>query len=537
MTSYGELARTIAEEIAAGQVGEGHELPALRTLARDRGASQATALRAYRELAEAGVITTEERRVGRVAPGGALAAARFLRGGGIFRLAGSDDPALLLLLGETPTTVELVADDGSGAGLAALQADIADGAALHLWHASGAYNAPYARGVVADARLVHLWSREAGLLVAPGNPRRVRRAADLGGLRVARRPVGTGARSLLDRVTGEAGIVLDASDPEVPRNLDVALAVASGSADAGVAVALGGRPLRPRRSSRWPGSRSAIAVGGDALGGLDPLLRALRSAAVRKRIEALGGYDLTGSGQDGALLMARRRAPPRGHPPPRRRRPPPPPRTPARGAVRVPLVPRAGRRADLRGRAPPRHRDAGGQRRDPGLPAAAGALDGLARRHRGARRRHAVPARPAGGQPGRCWCSASFSIFDAFRLGRAPQAAAATLGILTLFAIMPHAAIGYYAYQSYDTIETVFADDEPNDVLEPVEIASAGDGGPVTLLPVLASSNGTRGADPQRQRGPAGGGRAALEAARPAERAAARRRRGARAAAGCGPTR
>ena len=84
------------------------------------------------------------------------------------------------------------------------------------------------------------------------------------------------------------------------------------------------------------------------------------------------------------------------------------------------------------------------------------------------------------------------SIFDAFRLGRAPQAAAATLGILTLFAIMPHAAIGYYAYQSYDTIETVFADDEPNDVLEPVEIASAGDGGPVTLLPVLASSNGTQ---------------------------------------------
>ena len=132
MTSYGELARTIAEEIAGGQVGEGHELPALRTLARERGASQATALRAYRELAEAGVITTEERRVGRVAPGGALAAARFLRGGGIFRLAGSDDPALLLLLGETPTTVELVADDGSGAGLAALQADIADGAVLHL---------------------------------------------------------------------------------------------------------------------------------------------------------------------------------------------------------------------------------------------------------------------------------------------------------------------------------------------------------------------------------------------------------------------
>jgi LCP family protein required for cell wall assembly len=84
-----------------------------------------------------------------------------------------------------------------------------------------------------------------------------------------------------------------------------------------------------------------------------------------------------------------------------------------------------------------------------------------------------------------------FSILDAFRLGRAPHAAVATLGVLTLFAIAPHAAVGYYAYQSYDTIETVFADEEPQDVIEPVEIASAGDGGPVTLLPQLASANGT----------------------------------------------
>ena len=295
MTSYGELARTIAEEIAAGAIGEGRELPALRTLARDRGASQATALRAYRDLAEAGVITTGQRRIGRVAQGGALAAARYLRGGGIFRLAGSDDPALLVLLAEVASTIDLVAAGGSAAGLAALQAGRADGATVHLWHASGAYNGPYAQAVVTDARLVRLWTREAGLVVAPGNPRRVRRAADLGGLRVARRPVGTGARSLLDRVTAEAGIVLDASDPEVPGNLDVALAVASGSADAGVAAravadrfGLGFVPL-----VREPVD---IAVGGAAVGGLDPLLRALRSAAVRKRIEALGGYDLTDAG-------------------------------------------------------------------------------------------------------------------------------------------------------------------------------------------------------------------------------------------------
>ena len=296
MAGYTELARSLAEEIASGGIGEGDRLPALRPLSSERGASQATALRAYRELAAAGVITTEERRVGKVAPGGALAAARFLRGGGTFRLAGSDDPALLLLVGEAPAEIDLTSADGSAAGLAAVQRGRADGAAIHLWHASGVYNAPYARAVADDPRLVRLWRREAGLAVAPGNPRRVRRAADLGGLRVARRPVGTGARSLLDRVTGAAGIVLDASDPEVPRNLDVALAVASGSADAGVtsrAVAdrfgLGFVPLD------W--EPVDVAVGGAAVSGLEPLLKALRRAEVRRRIDALGGYDLADAGQ------------------------------------------------------------------------------------------------------------------------------------------------------------------------------------------------------------------------------------------------
>src|SRR3954468_20722467 len=295
MAGYGELARSIASEIAGGAIAEGAPLPALRTLSRDRGASQATALRAYRELADAGVITTGERRIGKVAPGGALAAARFLRGGGTFRLAGSDDEALLLLLGEAAAEVLLVSADGSAAGLAALQRGTADGAVLHLWHVGGGYNAPYARAVIDDARLLRLWTRETGLVVAPQNPRRIRRAADLGGLRVARRPVGTGARSLLDRVTADAGIVLDASDPEVPRNLDVALAVASGSADAGVApralaerFALGFVPL-----AREPVD---VAVAGVGVSGLDPLVKALRRGDVQRRIEALGGYDLADAG-------------------------------------------------------------------------------------------------------------------------------------------------------------------------------------------------------------------------------------------------
>jgi len=188
--------------------------------------------------------------------------------------------------------------------------------------------------------------------------------------------------------------------------------------------------------------------------------------------------------------MARRRAPPRGQPPPRRRRPPPPPRRrlAARCAFLSFLVPGAGQIY------------AGARRRGIAmLLVSAAILVYLLRRVRsmdspGGIAAHAVDTRFLLGLLALnlfLLAFRVFSIFDAFRLGRAPQAAAATLGILTLFAIAPHAAIGYYAYQSYETIEAVFADEEPNDVLEPVEIASAGDGGPVTLVPVLAASGGT----------------------------------------------
>jgi molybdate-binding protein len=40
-----------------------------------------------------------------------------------------------------------------------------------------------------------------------------------------------------------------------------------------------------------------IAVGGAAVSGLEPLLKELRRTEVRRRIEALGGYDLTDAGR------------------------------------------------------------------------------------------------------------------------------------------------------------------------------------------------------------------------------------------------
>jgi molybdate-binding protein len=122
-------------------------------------------------------------------------------------------------------------------GSAALAAGRADGAALHLRHRSGEYNAPFAEGILAgrDPVLVHLWRREQGLIVPAGNPRGIEQIADLARLRVARRALGTGTRTLLDRLLREADIEPHAIvGPVVEVHLDVALAVATDDADVGL---------------------------------------------------------------------------------------------------------------------------------------------------------------------------------------------------------------------------------------------------------------------------------------------------------------
>ncbi len=299
MTRYLELTAKLAGRVAAGDLAAGAALPSVRELAAAEQTTAATVARAYRQLADAGVIVIEPRRTAHVAPQGALAARSLLRGGERFRLAGSDDPALSLLTAGLADAIAPVGASGSFRGLAALWSGQADGASLHLRHRSGEYNAPFARGLLRGRRpvLVHLWNREQGLLVAPGNPRGIGAIADLGGLRVARRPVGTGTRALLDRLLLEDGIAPEGlHGPEVDLHLDVAIAVATGEADAGLglrgAAASLGLEFVPVGSEPFQ-----IATSERDVGGLQAMLTALSMAELRERIAALGGYDLAGAGE------------------------------------------------------------------------------------------------------------------------------------------------------------------------------------------------------------------------------------------------
>ena len=185
--TYGELRDDLARKVAEGDLAPGVDLPGLRALAQERGATPATVARAVHELADAGVLETGERRRARVARDGQLAALRLLRGDRPFRLAGSDDPALDLLLRRLGDAVTLMGTRGSFRGLVALYQGAADGAVLHLRHVSGEYNAPFVRALLRGQRpaLVRLWRREQGIVLPRGNPRGVAGIPDVARLRVA----------------------------------------------------------------------------------------------------------------------------------------------------------------------------------------------------------------------------------------------------------------------------------------------------------------------------------------------------------------
>jgi molybdate-binding protein len=299
MARYHDLTSKLATRIADADLAPGATLPSVRELAATEGTTATTVARAYRELSDAGAIVVEPRRAARVSPRGALAARSLLREGALFRLAGSDDPALSLLMAGVPEAVVPVGASGSYRGLAALWSGRAEGASVHLRHRSGEYNRPFARAVLGDRDpvLVHLWRREQGLVLPSGNPRGVERATDLGSLRVVRRPAGTGTRTLLDRLLLDESIDPDTiSGPTVELHLDVALAVATGEADAGLGLRSAATPLGlDFVPLSWEPFQ--IATTREESGGVRPLLDMLEDPAVAERVGALGGYDLEGAGE------------------------------------------------------------------------------------------------------------------------------------------------------------------------------------------------------------------------------------------------
>ncbi|GGR07285.1 substrate-binding domain-containing protein [Deinococcus ruber] len=197
----------------------------------------------------------------------------------------------------------------STAALRALARNEAHAAGIHLYEAApGVSNLDAVQRELPGQRvhLFTLWSWEQGLMVAAGNPQRLRVPADLlrSGVRLVNREPGAGSRALLDAWLGEAGVSLaqrrelPGYSDEVPSHLEAAALVASGQADAAPgprstaqALGLGFVPVqRERFDLVVPGAHlqhPAIAA----------LLLAVQQPDFRAELAALGGYDPQHAGE------------------------------------------------------------------------------------------------------------------------------------------------------------------------------------------------------------------------------------------------
>ena len=295
------LAARVAHEIAAGRWPEGEALPGVRVLAREVGCSAGTAARAYAALRDGGVLSGSPRSRFVVDSGGAARASRWGTEAVALRLAGSDDPALDVLVRAAGESVCVVPGPrGSVNGMVQLARGTADAAALHLMDAaSGRWNDPLARGVLGGepVEILHLWRREQGLVVAAGNPHGIHGVGDLHGRRIAWRPPGTGSRLLLERLMRAAACE---PHPELGEpaesHLAVAAAVATGAADAGLAV----RAVAESAGLEWVPVASEpfeLALNPASRAAAGPLLDTLAESKLQSRLAAMPGYDLSMSGE------------------------------------------------------------------------------------------------------------------------------------------------------------------------------------------------------------------------------------------------
>ena len=223
---------------------------------------------------------------------------------GVLIISGSND----ILLDKTitlfnrlyPEHVAVFGNLGSMGGIRALRRNLCHIASSHLLQENGQdYNFGFAREELEQLpAVVNFCQREQGLLLAKGNPKKIKGVADLGkpGLKIINRPLGTGTRLLLDTELKKAGIKGDQIEGyhrEFHRHLDVGLEVLSGRADAGPGIkAVAGLLDLDFVSLRWERFDFLILKDRFFEKGVQLFLGLLHEAAFLELAQDLAGYDL-----------------------------------------------------------------------------------------------------------------------------------------------------------------------------------------------------------------------------------------------------
>jgi putative molybdopterin biosynthesis protein len=216
--------------------------------------------------------------------------------------AGSHDPLLDWALREAGTDMA-VSFGGSLAGLDRLAKGQAQMAGLHLPEdGEDSWNVEHLKRALPSQPMVLIeWARrQQGLIVAPGNPRKLKRVTDLRGKRVIHRQPEAGAFVLFARLLDQARLEADSLktvEPPALTEMDVAVAVSEGRADAGLGIAtvahqtrLGFVPLIEERYDLaiWRAAFFEEPV--------QKLLTFARTSRFVERAKSLTGYDVSGVG-------------------------------------------------------------------------------------------------------------------------------------------------------------------------------------------------------------------------------------------------
>lgn len=227
----------------------------------------------------------------------------------------------IVVIGSHDLTIDLLADQvkkrcpeislsssnvGSTGGLLAIRNGIAHLAGSHLFDPeTKEYNISYIRRVLPDTpvTLVNLVFREQGLMVQPGNPKKIESLADLSrkDLSFINRQAGSGTRILLDYTLKELGIdpaQINGYDRDEYTHMSVAVDVLSGGADVGLGIYAAARALGldfiPVVKERYDLVISPLFIKDERL---DLILDIIRSDEFKAAVHKLGGYDTSRTGK------------------------------------------------------------------------------------------------------------------------------------------------------------------------------------------------------------------------------------------------
>ena len=195
---------------------------------------------------------------------------------------------------------------GSMGGLLAVDKGIAHFAGCHLLDPeTGEYNRPYIERFVKNTpvtaiTVMHRWQ---GLMVRKGNPKGIRAVGDLARPEVTfiNRQAGSGTRVLLDYELSRARVAADAINgyrSEEYTHMNIAMAVASGRADTGLGIMAAAHALDldfiPVTRERYDFVIPTELMDGE---NVRALLDLIHSAEFRKRVGAMGGYEVEETGK------------------------------------------------------------------------------------------------------------------------------------------------------------------------------------------------------------------------------------------------